>query len=653
MLSKHSVWWMLAAFLGGVCLHIDAVPSWASAAAIAAIAWRFAATIRSIRLPGRLWRVVLSIAPVLGIFGAFHTLNGLEAGSALLVVMGGAKLLETHTRRDQVVVIGAALFLLLAACLARAGLLRVPLYIAEAWLCCTALAVAAQEGNSLSSRAAASLAFRSLILAVPLAVILFLFFPRVAGSFWALPASARAETGLSDSMSPGSISELSNSDDIAFRAWFQGELPPPHLRYWRGPVLHQFDGYTWRRSPGLFYRSARPQFTGRDFSYRIALEPQSTRWWYALESVRNSPARSVFMTFDRQLVGPEPVSQVINYEAVSNTRATSGEPLSRAVERLDLQLPAGRNPRSVALGGTLRAASADSAEFVRQTLEYFRTGGFKYTLTPPLLDLNSIDDLLFNTRLGFCGHFASAFVMLMRAGGVPARVVTGYLGGERNPIGGYLVIRQSDAHAWAEVWLEGQGWTRVDPTAIVEPQRLQRGLLDLLSGSLSTERRLMFQNNLIAQARYAWDAANAWWNDQVLNFNLGKQLSLLSRLGLPEPDWKMLAWSLAIGLAAWLGVVTILLRRPPPRAKPEPIAKAYRSLCHQLAQVGLVRDAWQGPLDFAAAIERARPEVARQAVPILRRYAEIRYGAGGTGERELIRAMRSFRCAPGSGKARR
>ena len=634
---------MLAAFLGGVLLHADEVPFWATAAAGVCAVWRFAATIRPIRLPGRFWRIVLSIVPVVGVLSAFHTLNGLAAGSALLVVMGAVKLLETKTRRDEVVVVGASLFLLLAACLDRSNLLRVPLYLAEAWLCCAALAVAAHEGSSLSSKAAASLAFRSLVLAGPLAIVLFLFFPRVAGSFWALPASGRAQTGLSDEMSPGSISELSNSDSIAFRAWFRDELPPPELRYWRGPVLHDFDGYTWRRVPGSYYRSTQPVFVGHDYAYRVALEPQADRWWYALESVRESPARNVFMTFDRQLIGPEPVSQVINYEAVSNTHSTTAEPLTVSTRRLDLRLPSARNPKSLELGRTLRAQSTSDADFIHRTLEYFRTGGFQYTLTPPLLDFNSIDDLLFNTRRGFCGHFASAFVMLMRAGGVPARVVTGYLGGERNPIGGYLVVRQSDAHAWSEVWLEGQGWTRVDPTAVVEPDRLQRGLLDLLSDSMSPERRFIFRNNFLARLRFAWDATNAWWNDQVLSFNMAGQLSILRRLGLPEPDWKTLAWALGIGLAAWLGVIAILLRRAPPRAKRDETARTYQRLCRKLAAAGLIRKNWQGPLDFAASIERERPDLAKRVGPMLRRYAELRYGTRTTGIEALARSVRALR----------
>jgi len=622
----RSTAWVLAAFAGGVMLHIDRVPPWAAIVALLCIAWRCAAAVRHLPLPGRALRLALSIAPALGVLSAFHTLNGLAAGSALLVSMGAVKLLEMRSMRDEVVVVGAALFLLLAACLARADLLRLPLYLLELWICMTALAVTAQAGRTLSSRAAGTLALRSLALAAPLAVILFLLFPRVAGSFWALPASGGGRTGLSDTMSPGSISELTASDEIVFRAAFRGDLPPPEQRYWRGPVLHDFDGYTWRRAAGLYYRAATLHFTGRDYAYRIALEPQPQRWWFALENVREAPRANVILTFDRQLIGPEPLAQVLNYDAVSNTHAVTDEPLSTAATRLDLRLPPDRNPRAVQLGLRLRAAATSDADFVRRTLAYFRSGGFRYSLTPPLLDPNSIDDLLFHTRLGFCGHFASAFTMLMRAGGVPARVVTGYLGGERNPLNGYLVVRQSDAHAWSEVWLEGQGWTRVDPTAVVAPERLQRGLLDLLPGAMSTERRL-FSNALLQQLRFAWDAANAWWNDQVLNFNLAAQLSLLSWLGFRAPDWHVLAWLLGGGLAAWLGAAALLLSRAP-APRPSQLARRYARLCRRLARAGMPRESWQGPLAYAAAIEHHRPDLAPRAVPQILRYAEARYGPG-------------------------
>ena len=623
---NRSTAWVLAAFAGGVLLHIDRVPPWAAIIALVCIAWRAAAALRRLPLPGRAVRLALSIAPAIGVLTSFHTLNGLAAGSALLVSMGAVKLLETKSTRDEVVVIGAALFLLLAACLARADLVRLPMYLIEMWIAVTALAVSSQAGHTLSSRAAGSLALRSLALAVPLAVILFLFFPRVAGSFWALPASGGGRTGLSDTMSPGSISELTASDEIVFRAAFRDALPPPQDRYWRGPVLHDFDGYTWRRANGLYYRASALRFTGRDYAYRIALEPQPQRWWFALESLRQPPEGNVILTFDRQLLGPEPLAQVINYNAVSNTHAVSDEPISLAAERLDLRLPRGRNLRSVQLALKLREKSDSDADFVRRTLEYFRTGNFRYSLTPPLLDPDSIDDFLFHTHLGFCGHFASAFTMLMRAGGVPARVVTGYLGGERNPINGYLVIRQSDAHAWSEVWIDGQGWTRVDPTAVVAPERLQRGLLDLLPSAMSTERRL-FSNPLLQQLRFAWDATNAWWNDQVLNFNLAAQLSFLSKLGFRTPDWHILAWVLGGGLALWLGAIGLLLSRAP-APKPSKLARNYARLCRRLARAGMPRPPWQGPLAYAEAIERERPDLAPRAVPEILRYAESRYGPG-------------------------
>ncbi len=251
-LLKPPFVWTTAALVGGMLLHIDRVPFWVSAAALVCVIWRVAAELKAIRLPGRFAKIGVALMLIAAILARFHTLNGLSAGTALLVIMGAIKLLETHARRDRYVVLGATAFLLLAACLDRQSLQRAPLYILEAWLCCTALASVAQEGSSLTSRAAATLAARSLALATPLAVILFLFFPRMVGAFWVLPQGDSAVTGLSDTMSPGAISSLSESDDPAFRVRFEGETPPPEERYWRGPVLHEFDGYTWRRGTEFY-----------------------------------------------------------------------------------------------------------------------------------------------------------------------------------------------------------------------------------------------------------------------------------------------------------------------------------------------------------------------------------------------------------------
>jgi transglutaminase-like putative cysteine protease len=575
--------------------------------------------------------VTLTLVLVAAVFALFHTLNGLAAGSVLLVLMGAIKLLETRSRRDRYIVIGAALFLLLAACLDRQALVRAPLYLAETVLCCSALAVTAYGGAGLPARAAASLAVRTLLLALPVALALFLFFPRLPGGFWALPGSDEAVTGLSDSMSPGSISELTTSYEPAFRARFEGAAPPPQERYWRGPVLHDFDGYTWRHARGQAYRSQPLRYLGQPYRYSITLVPDANRWWFALDVVTDSPDKHVAFTYDYTLVASEPVTQITSYQALSYTHTEAIEPLSAFARKRETTLPPGRNPRTQQLAANLREHARSDAEFVRAVLERFHSGGFEYSLTPPKLDFDSVDDFLFRTRSGFCGHFASAFVTLMRAGGVPARVVTGYQGGEWNPIGGYFVVRQLDAHAWAEVWVDGRGWRRIDPTAIVAPERLRRSILDLLPDAISGRTRLVHASAWLTDLLQEWDALNTAWNARVVNFDVNSQLKILERLGVHSADWPALVAALGCGLVAWFTWIAWHIGRSPAPQPPDRLARAYARLCAKLARAGIRRNPAEGPLAYAHRVASRRPDLSPRAEPLLKRYAQLRYGrASGT-----------------------
>jgi transglutaminase-like putative cysteine protease len=617
--------WTTAALVGGMLLHVDRVPFWVTAAALVCVGWRLAAEVRAIRLPSRIAKVGVAMILIAAVLMQFHTLNGLSAGTALLVVMGAIKLLETFAKRDRYVVIGSTMFLLLAACLDRQGLTRAPLYLLEAWICCTALAVVSQEGASLTNRAAGMLAARSLALAAPLAVLMFLFFPRMVGAFWTLPQADTAVTGLSDSMSPGSVSTLSESDDPAFRVRFDGAPPPPEERYWRGPVLHDFDGYTWQRGAG-YYRQPVLQHEGIAYRYRVTMEPTSQRWWFALDTVSEYPARRAVLMFDHQLIGNETISRPTTFEAVSYTRNFTEGPPSTLARRYDTRLPPDRNPRSVQLAREMRADVASDADFVSAVLNMFRRGGFEYTLTPPKLDLDSVDDFVFNTKRGFCGHYASAFVTMMRAAGVPARVVTGYQGGQWNPVREYFLVRQSDAHAWAEVWLDGRGWTRIDPTAVVAPERLRRGVFDLLPDAMSEAQRFMRDSPWIADARMRWDAVNDWWNERVVRFDLATQMDLLKWLGFDAPDWQPLGWLFAAALVGWLMFVAWHVGKAFRATPMDRLARAYTRLCAKLAKAGAPRAPHEGPLAYADSVATQRPDLASKVRALLRRYADLRYG---------------------------
>src|SRR5579863_9836502 len=634
--SRLPLLWVCAASAAAVLLHAAQVSMWITLTALGLIGWRLAASIGAARLPGAALRIALGLALVAGVLVQFHTLNGLVPGTAMLMLMLAIKLLETRTRRDQYVVIGGALFLLLAACLYGQALLWMPLYGAQALLCCSALAVVAYEPATDEGHFPAPAGLRTRE-AIPLAIPLFLFFPRLPDHFWALPAGNDAMTGLGDTLTPGSITRLTSSYAIAFRVRFEGSPPRPAERYWRGPVLHEFDGATWMAGRYASNDAQRLDCLSTPYRYRVYLEPTFRHWWLALDTVMRAPSSGVRYTDDYQLIAAQPVSQALNYDAISCAQTGSWLPLPSAARIDDTQLPPSPNPRTRAFAAQLRRRAGSDAAYVHAVLAFLHTGGFSYSLTPPPLGPDPVDDFLFNTRTGFCGHYASAFVDMMRAAGVPARVVTGYLGGQWNPYDRTLIVRQSDAHAWAEVWLDGRGWTRVDPTAVVEPERLYRGILDLLPNAVSAPARLVHAWPWLSAAVERWDAMNGWWNERVVGFNYRSQLDLLGELGFRSPELRDAGWAFAAALLAWLAWISWQLRPGTGAPPPDRLGRAYAKLCRKVARTGLQRAPHQGPLAYAQTIIRYRPDLAARVSPLLERYADLRFGPPSTSapDREL------------------
>ena len=644
-----------AALVFGASLALTAghAPAWCLAIGFGGILWRLliaSGRIRPVRtLPGiRFLLGAITAVLVVAVALSFRTLNGLAAGTALLVVMGALKLLESRARRDDAIVIGVALFLLLAAALAGQSLWRVLAYLLALWGACAAMALAAHSDSLFTTRAALKLAARALAMSIPLALLCFAFFPRVAGQFWSLQRGEAATTGLSDEMSPGAIQKLATEYEPAFRVRFAGTLPPRAALYWRGPVLNTFDGFTWRRARSSLYAGTPFAPLGAAVRYRVTLEPTNQYWLFALDTVDKSPRGDVYLSPDGQLLAANPITSVTSYDAVSHLATRSEAPLSTLGHRYETRLPLEPNPRARALALDLRARSGSDADYARNVLDWFRTQGLEYTLEPGPTGIDSVDDTLFVTKRGFCGHFASAYANLMRAAGVPARVVTGYLGGEWNPVGGYLIVRQSEAHAWTEVWLDDQGWTRVDPTAVVAPERLQRGVYDLLASSGNFGGFL--RNSWFNRLALLWDGTNQWWQEHVVEFSLRSQFDLLRTLGIESPQWQHLGWAFALGLTAWISWVALSLRRSLARGKPDRIARAWLRATRKLAPV-VPRATHEGPLDYAQRVGAERPDLSAPVTALALRYARLRFGPAandadiGVFEREVrqlaVRAARA------------
>ena len=598
---------------------------WCLPLLLLATIWHARAALRGHALPGRGARFGLAVIITGGVLLSYRTLNGLAAGATLLAAMSAAKLFEARSPRDWRVINGATVFLLLAACLDRQQLWRLPLYALCLWLSLSSVR-GLGGGAPLPASTLLRESARQLLYAAPLAAILFLFFPRLPGAFWALPSEGTAMTGLGDEMTPGDIARLVESDAPALRVRFAGPLPPAQERYWRGPVLHDFDGATWRRHRGAEAAADALQLRGPVYRYSTTIEANTHNTVVALEMSTPPAVRGVLFTDDFQLLTHRPFSQAQSFELESYPQAARLAPLPPAMHDIDLRLPDGRNPRARQLALQLRAAAADDGAYVAAVMGFFKRGGFEYTLTPQRLGRNSIDELLFSSRQGFCGHYASAFVDLMRAGGVPARVVTGYQGGEWNPIGHYLNVRQSDAHAWAEVWLPARGWLRADPTAVVAPQRLRREMLAFEDDASRDGEPAGGGARWLATVLQSWDAVNAWWQDEVVGFNFANQLRLAGWLGFGDRDWQTLAIALGAGMGAWMLWLAWSLRRIAADSRADAVTRAWRRIEARLTRAGLPRAPHEGVADYGERLRVAHPATAAVVEPLIRQYLRLRFG---------------------------
>ena len=618
--------WVVAGLALAVIPHIPHLAPWIVVLAAAAICLRIAADIKRWGLPPKWLRIVIAFGALLAVLFTYRTLNGVEAGTALLVVMAGMKLMETRTVRDLTVVVFLAYFALFSAFLYSQELLRLPYLLASVWLLTATLMRIHQTTLSMPVREALGLTGKMLLQALPLAILLFLLFPRLPGNFWSIPARTEAITGLDDEVSPGDVSELSISSAIAFRVKFAGELPPPRERYWRGPVLHDFDGRTWRRPLGFFI----PQETsgvGTAYRYRLTLEPHQRPWVFGLDLVTRWP-ESTRRSADFQLqLKTGVVSVLTSFDLESFTQYEVEGSLPTRMRQAYLRLPEGRNPRTQALAQQLRASSESDEAFVAAVLDKFRREEYFYTLEPPRLERDSVDDFLFNTRRGFCEHFASAFTAMARAAGIPARLVTGYHGGEINPMGKYLIVRQSDAHAWSEVWIDGKGWMRVDATAAVAPERIESGgLYGAMSDSEPVPGRLVRNSALLSNLRFAWDAANTFWNDQVVEFSEDQQRWLSSLLGVEALNVRTLGFALVLVFVVFfLSLSGYLAWNFRPKAR-DPIQQVYEQLCRKLARAQLAKLPHEGPQAYLDRIALSKPELAAGLAEAKTIYLDLRYG---------------------------
>ena len=662
---RNALVWIIISLFTLMAPHAARLPVWVLLLYVFAALWRIMVYRGRWSFPGRWVKAALTVSGFAGIYFSFGSLVGLEPTVALLLTAFALKLIELASRKDAYVLLFLGYFICITEFLFSQDLLVAIYTLLNVVLVTTALVALHQPGEHQFNRGSIRLAGVMVLQAIPLMVVLFFLFPRI-GPLWTVPIKSHtAKTGMSDSMKPGDIASLSQSDEVAFRVQFEGEIPARSELYWRGLVFSKLEDGTWSslnyfKTPIAERRAPDVKTGGEPLAYNIIMEPTQQNWLYSLRYARPATP-GVMQSADFRLFTLVTLEDDYMYEARSWPEVALETELSTWRRDTELHLPDQQNPQTRQLARELREASASDADFVAAVLNKFSTEPYIYTLKPGLLpEQNPMDAFLFQTRRGFCEHYAYAFVFLMRAAGVPARVVAGYQGGEVNPVNRTVIVHQFDAHAWAEVWLPGRGWVRVDPTAAVAPDRIEWGLEEavaaegsFLEGSpLSPLRyRSVVWLNLL---RLRYDAFSYRWQSWVVGFNSEQQFDLLRDV-FGEINARKFAAVLIGSWALVLIPVAISLLRKRDTHQLSRLDKYYLLFCDRLAGAGVERLPAETPQQFLARAGQALPGLLPQLERITSLYTDLAYAGNGAeaGTEREDALLREFIAAVGKFRPRR
>lgn len=650
---RNALVWIIISLFTLVAPHVQRMPIWLLAVFIIAAVWRVLVYRGRWSFPRWPVKLVLVLAASTGVLLSFRSLIGLEPTVALLLAAFALKLLELAARKDAYVLLFLGYFVILTEFLFSQDLLVVLYSFCNVIIVTTALVALHRPEEDHFTIRPVKKASVMVMQAIPLMLVLFFLFPRI-GPLWTIPMKTQsARTGMSDFMKPGDVSQLTQSGEVAFRAQFEGDIPPRSELYWRGLVMSKLQEGAWRtlgyyEVPGEERRLVEPVREGEPLRYTIIMEPTQQRWLYGLRYAR-SRETGVMETADFRLARPTVVEDDFLYEVQSWTDSRLEPELSEWRRRTELKLPSAGNPRTQRLAKELAAQAGSHREIVQSALTLFNVEPFVYTLQPPLLpDTDPIDAFLFSSRRGFCEHYAASFVTLMRAAGVPARVVAGYQGGEINPINRTVIVHQFDAHAWAEVWLEGEGWVRVDPTSAVSPDRIELGLEQAIAGegtflAGSPLSPLRYRNiNWVNQIRLRYDALTYQWQTWVVGFDRDQQYDFLQGL---LGDFSARKFALIL-LGSWLLVlvpVALALLYGRNTRKVSALDKLYLKFCDRLASLGVARNIGEAPQAYCERAAGQLPSMAGQVRDITAGYVAMAYAGELADPAELRRLAQMVR----------
>jgi transglutaminase-like putative cysteine protease len=604
---------LLAVIAWTVLPHASHLPAWSIALTAIVLLWRGRLALAGGALPSR-WTLVAVLLVAIGLtFWSYGSLLGKEPGVTLAIALMALKTLELRARRDAFVVFFLGFFIILTHFLYSQSLLVALAMLVSVWGLLTALVLAHMPVGQPSLRQASGLAARTALFGAPVMALMFVLFPRI-GPLWGVPQDGISTTGLSNTMKMGSMAEVARDDSVAMRLRFEGKPPPPAERYFRGPVLTRFDGVEWRPLGLPFAPLAAPaqppalQTEGEPLRYEVTLEPLRLASIPLLEATTKIGAVEGFRVVPRddlQWLADRAIYERVRFTAEAYDHFSLRMPTGRLAElRESLDLPPGYNPRTLAWARAFRAdplrRNASASDFAQSLLRYIGTGGFSYTLSPGSYGRDGVDEFWLDRKEGFCEHFAAAFVVVMRAAGFPARVVTGYQGTDPTVVDGYYLVRQSSAHAWAEYWQTGAGWIRADPTAAVAPDRIGRSSRLAPQPGFVAETLDSMSPELFARMRSGWEAVNNRWNQWVLNYSRGQQLDVLKNLGFRSPSWEDLALLLigmlsafALAGAAWAWL---------DRHRIDPWVRQLARMKRALRALGVQAAAHEAPRTLAARV---------------------------------------------------
>ncbi len=645
-IPRISLTWLLVAQALVIVPHLGNLPLWVIGLWLGCAGWRVQIFRMRVGYPTRLAKAGLMLAAAAGVFASRGSLVGLDAGVVLLIAAFVLKLVELRSQRDALVLILLGFFCVVTAYLFDDSLLAAAYSLLPVSALLAALIGLQQSRLAMRPWPTLRLSLGLLAQALPLMLLLFVFFPRL-GPLWALPNPNKVLSGLSDSMAPADIAELSKSDELVFTATFNGAPPARAQLYWRALTLEHFDGRRWSQAP-LVNQPNAAQWTarGQPWEYSVIAQASGRNWLFALDVARSEEG-GIQARRDFSLQSPQPLDQPLQYRVRSWPEVLRNADLPMSAMADSLQLPAQSDPRSRAWARELLARHPKPDDLVQALLQHFNREPYHYTLKPPPVGVDSIDEFLFRTRRGFCAHYAGAMTFVLRAAGIPARVVAGYQGGELNPRGNFLTVRQFDAHAWVEYWQAGQGWTSVDPTFAVAPERIEQGLEQALSGEQSfladsplsplRYRQVAWLNQL----RLSWDDLNHGWQRWVLGYQGAQQLQLLQRW-FGRMDGQLLGLALVGGGGLLLGLLALFLFKPWRRER-DLLLRQFRRFERLLARHGVPRQAAEGPRAYAERAARQLPAQAEAIRAFAQAFEAQQYGRTALDAQSLVRSLRVLR----------